>query len=128
MPWACLLSGLACDPPNRGWGHVWLEAVHDWLNLLPVAERAKVDFLLPRKACSQGVVAKMSSDSAALRLRNVLIKCGVPADRAKEYSTHSCKDTLLAGGKQALLPKEQLAQHGKHRESVGRALGSSLLS
>ena len=80
-------------------------------------------FLLPKDvaACK---IEDMSSDMAALRLRSILIKCGVPKARAHEYSTHSCKDTLLAWGKQALLNKDWLEQHGKHRHAQGR--GSSV--
>ena len=73
-PFGVIGAGLLGNFPEWGWVHKWLCALSRWISMVPLAEREKIDFLLPHFAMDGSSVSSepMSYTTAVLRLRHML--------------------------------------------------------
>ena len=129
FPWGVQASGFE-GKEQRGWPHVWIASLHEWLASLPAG--VKVDYLLPDMPYDQTgrrcLVARPCSYAVALcMLRTVLhgkgdACMGWPSDRARSYTLHGLKATLLSWARQRAAPPEDRADQGHHRNPSGSGM------
>ncbi len=120
FPYALIGKGMCAACPNRGWVHVWMDSLSEWLGAVDAPER--VCYLLPRTSLdgAQVLCGMESRDGFRDRLRHLLCRWG-KADDVERWTAHSCKSTVLSWATAKDCPEHWIAQQGHHKRLANRS-------